>query len=284
MIDNHATDRYFYQILVFTGRRIHAGTRSKVSFVLYGDHDQTQVRTLADPHRSILQRGSIDAFVMSVPRWVNRRVDDHAMMTVFVCLLVDVCRSLGSLNCIRVWHDNSGTGASASWFLKYIIVRDLQTMDKFHFIAQRWFAVEEDDGRVSELVWLMMIYEWMSRLNVFYLLQVMLRNKHSVMFCPRKHITVCPMVICGFQSFLVHHRIRSLVCNDALVVSHCYLFRCCSISCTMAWLISRKLRLLPARCKESRSVRCTSQHNRFDSIDDRCIAKCWWEMKYFRLE
>ena len=68
MIDNHATDRYFYQILVFTGRRMNAGTRSKVSFVLYGDNDQTQVRTFADPHRLILQRGGIDAFVMAVPR------------------------------------------------------------------------------------------------------------------------------------------------------------------------------------------------------------------------
>lgn len=57
-------------------------------------------------------------------------------------------RSLGFLNCIRVWHDNSGQGPSASWFLKYIIVRDLQTMDKFHFIGQRWFAVEQDDGHV----------------------------------------------------------------------------------------------------------------------------------------
>ena len=31
------------------------------------------------------------------------------------------CRSLGLLNYIRVWHDNSGKGASASWFLKYIM-------------------------------------------------------------------------------------------------------------------------------------------------------------------
>jgi hypothetical protein len=57
-------------------------------------------------------------------------------------------RSLGLLNYIRIWHDNSGQDSSASWFLKYIIVRDLQTMEKFHFIAQRWFAVEKDDGKV----------------------------------------------------------------------------------------------------------------------------------------
>ena len=60
-----------------------------------------------------------------------------------------ICRPLGLLNYIRIWHDNSGQGSSASWFLKYIIVRDLQTMEKFHFIAQRWFAVEKDDGKVG---------------------------------------------------------------------------------------------------------------------------------------
>jgi hypothetical protein len=58
-------------------------------------------------------------------------------------------RSLGPLNYIRIWHDNSGSGASASWFLKYIIIRDLQTMGKFYFISQQWFAVEKGDGRVT---------------------------------------------------------------------------------------------------------------------------------------
>jgi polycystin 1L2 len=49
---------------------------------------------------------------------------------------------------MRVWHDNSGHGNRASWFLKYIIVRDLQTMEKSHFISQQWFAVEKNDGVV----------------------------------------------------------------------------------------------------------------------------------------
>jgi hypothetical protein len=56
---------------------------------------------------------------------------------------------LGLLNYIRIWHDNTGQGSSASWYLKYIIVRDLQTMETFYFISQQWFAVEKDDGRVS---------------------------------------------------------------------------------------------------------------------------------------
>jgi hypothetical protein len=57
-------------------------------------------------------------------------------------------RPLGSLNYLHFWHDNSGPGDSASWFVKYFIVRDLQTMQKFHFICQRWLAVEKDDGKV----------------------------------------------------------------------------------------------------------------------------------------
>ncbi len=60
-------------------------------------------------------------------------------------------RSLGLLNCIRIWHDNTGQSSSSSWFLKYIIIRDLQTMEKFHFICQRWFAVEKEDGKVNNI-------------------------------------------------------------------------------------------------------------------------------------
>ena len=56
---------------------------------------------------------------------------------------------MGLLNYIRIWHDNTGYGASASWFLKYILIRDLQTMEKFYFICQQWFSVEKDDGCVK---------------------------------------------------------------------------------------------------------------------------------------
>ncbi|CAF1313923.1 unnamed protein product [Adineta ricciae] len=126
--DNQPSDQHFYQILVFTGHRTHSGTNSKVHFILAGDDDETQVRTFADPRRKILQRGGIDAFVMTVPK------------------------SLGSLNYMHIWHDNSGKGASASWFLKYIIVRDLQTLDKSYFICQRWLAVEKDDGMIERVL------------------------------------------------------------------------------------------------------------------------------------
>ncbi len=62
--------------------------------------------------------------------------------------LLDFIRSLGLLNYIHIWHDNTGSGDSASWFLKYLLVRDLQTMKKSYFICQNWLAVEKSDGRV----------------------------------------------------------------------------------------------------------------------------------------
>ncbi len=66
--DNHKSDQYFYQILVFTGHRKNAGTKSKVHFILSDDTDDTQIRTFACPNRAILQRDGIDAFVMAVPK------------------------------------------------------------------------------------------------------------------------------------------------------------------------------------------------------------------------
>jgi polycystin 1L2 len=48
---------------------------------------------------------------------------------------------------MHIWHDNSGR--HSSWFLKYIIVRDLQTMDKFYFIGQQWLAIDKGDGKVK---------------------------------------------------------------------------------------------------------------------------------------
>ena len=49
---------------------------------------------------------------------------------------------------LRIWHDNSGKSKAASWYLNHIVIRDIQTDKKHFFIADKWFAVEEDDGQV----------------------------------------------------------------------------------------------------------------------------------------
>ena len=45
-----------------------------------------------------------------------------------------------------MWHDNHGT--APAWFLKRVLVRNLQTDDITVFICERWFALEEDDGAI----------------------------------------------------------------------------------------------------------------------------------------
>ena len=49
---------------------------------------------------------------------------------------------------MKIWHDNTGKGDKASWFLKYVIIHDLQTREKFYFICQNWLAVEKSDGQL----------------------------------------------------------------------------------------------------------------------------------------
>ena len=59
---------------------------------------------------------------------------------------------MGNLNFLRIWHDNSGKGSWASWYLKYVIVNDLQTKQQFYFICNKWLAVEKDDGQIDRLL------------------------------------------------------------------------------------------------------------------------------------
>jgi len=50
---------------------------------------------------------------------------------------------------MRIWHDNSGKGKFGGWYLNYVVVRDVQTKQRYHFVVNQWLAVEEDDGQVS---------------------------------------------------------------------------------------------------------------------------------------
>lgn len=126
--DNAPEDKYLYELIFYTGMRKNAGTDSKVQFILSGEYDETDVRSIEDKERKIFRRGGVDAFLMTTSS------------------------PLGQLSYMRLWHDNSGKGKYASWFLKYVIVVDLQTKEKNYFIANRWFAVEEDDGQVDRLL------------------------------------------------------------------------------------------------------------------------------------
>ncbi|KAF5402954.1 Polycystic kidney disease protein [Paragonimus heterotremus] len=128
LAENNPADDYLYEIIVSTGRRRGAGTDSKVCFMLSGEYGETEAKILADPYRKVLQRGNCDRFLLACPR------------------------SLGKLIYCRLWHDNSGRDDRASWYCNYLGVVDLQTREKSHFIVERWFAVEEEDGQIDRLI------------------------------------------------------------------------------------------------------------------------------------
>lgn len=93
--------------------------------VLYGEDDISKAIIFANNNlqKIFFARGSVNSFKVTLEK------------------------SLGALFKLNVWHDNSGD--SPSWFLLEIAVEDMQTNEKWHFIANRWLAVEEGDGKIE---------------------------------------------------------------------------------------------------------------------------------------
>lgn len=126
LLDNDPRDRYLYEVTIYTGSRSGAGTTAKISMVFSGEEDETQPRLMFDDKREVMYSGGVDGFVMATPR------------------------SLGSLSHIRVWHDNSGK--SPSWFFSRMQIVDMQTLEKYFFILDRWLSASEDDGIIDRIV------------------------------------------------------------------------------------------------------------------------------------
>ncbi|RNA19749.1 polycystic kidney disease 1-like 2 [Brachionus plicatilis] len=128
--DNSSHWNYFYEINVFTGSRKNAGTKSSVKVNLYGMNSESFVRELKSgdqkENKNLFQRSSMDTFIMGVER------------------------PLGSLFYCRVFHDNSAKNRhDSSWYLKHLIVTDLQTNEKYVFICEKWFSLDSDDGKID---------------------------------------------------------------------------------------------------------------------------------------
>ncbi len=96
-------------------------TDSNVCIIIGGEKEKTEPIILKDSDRASFRRGGIDSFVIST------------------------VKPLGKLIFIKIWHDNSGKNEMASWYLKHIIVHDLQTREKEYFICEKWLAVEKQD-------------------------------------------------------------------------------------------------------------------------------------------
>ncbi|CAC5416734.1 PKD1L2 [Mytilus coruscus] len=129
--DNGPYDDYLYILTVFTGLHRNAGTKSRIGFMIIDGKPkkshfyEPDIRLLDDETHRGFGVGSIRNFVMSVSKPIN----DPSVL--------------------KIWHDNSGQGNSASWYLNKIILEDVQTSERYLFICDRWLSLDHDDGCID---------------------------------------------------------------------------------------------------------------------------------------
>ncbi|XP_016312404.1 polycystin-1 [Sinocyclocheilus anshuiensis] len=116
---------YKYRVLVKTGWKKGSGTTAHVGISLYG-LNKSGSRHLQ--REGAFQRNSVDDFQ------------------------VETDANLGEIWKIRIWHDN--TGLDPSWYLKHVIVWDIQTDNMFFFLVEDWLSVENEknSGRVEKVI------------------------------------------------------------------------------------------------------------------------------------
>ncbi|XP_066302434.1 polycystin-1-like protein 2 [Branchiostoma lanceolatum] len=115
-----------YVITVYTGFKGNAGTTAEISIVLCGFEESSPTITLRDPKRILFEQGSVDSFLVSTEQ------------------------PLRGLAYMRVWHNNAGY--SPAWFLNQVIVVNRGTNETTYFLANRWLAVDEDDGKIDRII------------------------------------------------------------------------------------------------------------------------------------
>ncbi|XP_078573092.1 polycystin-1-like protein 2 [Branchiostoma floridae x Branchiostoma japonicum] len=115
-----------YLITVYTGFRGNAGTTAEITLVLYGSQHESPPLTLRDDSRCLFEQGSVDSFLVSTEE------------------------PLGVLTHLRVWHNNAGF--SPSWYLSQIVVANRGTKFTTYFLSNRWFAIDEGDGKIDRII------------------------------------------------------------------------------------------------------------------------------------
>uniref|UniRef100_H2ZAW6 PLAT domain-containing protein n=1 Tax=Ciona savignyi TaxID=51511 RepID=H2ZAW6_CIOSA len=114
-----------YVVHTFTGDVRGAGTDATVKITLFGDHGDSGQLVL-DDSKNNFERARKDTFSLQCPH-------------------------LGKIKKIRIGHDNGGV--SPGWYLDKVVVDDTMMDCVYSFPCQRWFAKDEDDGRITrELV------------------------------------------------------------------------------------------------------------------------------------
>ncbi|XP_066103487.1 lipoxygenase homology domain-containing protein 1 isoform X1 [Saccopteryx bilineata] len=110
-----------YEIKVYTGDVLGAGTDADVFINLFGEYGDTGERRLESEKKNF-EKGAEDKFTLDAP-------------------------DLGQLMKITVGHNNKG--GSPGWFLCKIIIEDIGNKRKYDFPLNRWLALDEDDGKIQ---------------------------------------------------------------------------------------------------------------------------------------
>ncbi|KAM9056314.1 lipoxygenase homology domain-containing protein 1 isoform 3-T3 [Megaptera novaeangliae] len=110
-----------YEVKVYTGDVIGAGTDADVFINIFGEYGDTGERRLEN-EKDNFEKGAEDKFTLDAP-------------------------DLGQLMKINVGHNNKG--ASAGWFLSKIVIEDIGNKRKYDFPLNRWLALDEDDGKIQ---------------------------------------------------------------------------------------------------------------------------------------
>uniref|UniRef100_A0A8C2T270 Lipoxygenase homology PLAT domains 1 n=1 Tax=Coturnix japonica TaxID=93934 RepID=A0A8C2T270_COTJA len=108
-----------YVVRVFTGEVSGSGTDADVFINIFGEKGDTGVRKL-DNDKDNFEKGAEDKFTLDAP-------------------------NLGRLRKINIGHNNKG--GSAGWFL--VIIEDIGNKCVYQFPVGRWFALDEDDGKIQ---------------------------------------------------------------------------------------------------------------------------------------
>ena len=99
-----------------------SGTTANVGIRLYGNAAKSGSRHLSHSNKPF-QQGGIEIFQVAVPE------------------------SLGDIQKIKIWHDN--TGLDPAWFLSRVIIRDLQTKERYYFLVDDWLQISPYDSASS---------------------------------------------------------------------------------------------------------------------------------------
>ena len=125
-----ASSSHVYRIIISTGVWRNSGTTAKVAMEIYGSEGNSGIvqLNLDEPgmNNFLFTRGNTDVFVLSLSQ------------------------SLGTIQAVRIGHDNSGE--SPSWFLEEIVVIDEQVNQSWTFTSSLWLALEREDGRIERII------------------------------------------------------------------------------------------------------------------------------------